>query len=397
MTLPAVRTQGIHFEGRLRTNPAARASLGSPPPPLAMSVDAKLPPAAMASCLPDDRRRSYTDFEIESSHRVARPQVIAQNGLASLPPDSDIPKGVSLRRAKSLRDGRKEVRPKRYSVNFDLPVRGRSYDADIDVSALGGPQAPPKPPRANIPEEDEDEEEAREARERHSGAFNSVALRKSLVDGLEKVRRLSGIESDPSRPSERRTSRESGAYVKYRNEDGDWQQHKVRRVSQFEACDFTFKNKVVTVDGSKVKLQIWDTAGQERFRSVTHAYYRDAHALLLLYDVMSKTSFDNTRAWLGEVHEYAQDDVVIMLIGNKCDVNGERVVRREDGERLAREYNVAFMETSAKTGLNVDLAFMAVARELKARKSNNPNERKFNVADYVRQEAKSDGCVCNVG
>nr|XP_027224127.1 ras-related protein Rab-26-like isoform X2 [Penaeus vannamei] len=419
MTLPAVRTQGIHFEGRLRTNPAARASLGSPPPPLAMSVDAKLPPAAMASCLPDDRRRSYTDFEIESSHRVARPQVIAQNGLASLPPDSDIPKGVSLRRAKSLRDGRKEVRPKRYSVNFDLPVRGRSYDADIDVSALGGPQAPPKPPRANIPEEDEDEEEAREARERHSGAFNSVALRKSLVDGLEKVRRLSGIESDPSRPSERRTSRESGAYVKYRNEDGDWQQHKVMLIGDScvgKTCILTrfkdgtflsgsfistigidFRNKVVTVDGSKVKLQIWDTAGQERFRSVTHAYYRDAHALLLLYDVMSKTSFDNTRAWLGEVHEYAQDDVVIMLIGNKCDVNGERVVRREDGERLAREYNVAFMETSAKTGLNVDLAFMAVARELKARKSNNPNERKFNVADYVRQEAKSDGCVCNVG
>nr|XP_045617721.1 ras-related protein Rab-37-like [Procambarus clarkii] len=160
---------------------------------------------------------------------------------------------------------------------------------------------------------------------------------------------------------------------------------------------FIFQNKVVTVDGSKVKLQIWDTAGQERFRSVTHAYYRDAHALLLLYDVMNKNSYDNTRAWLAEVHEYAQDDVVIMLIGNKCDVNGERVVRREDGERLAREYNVAFMETSAKTGLNVDLAFMAVARELKARKSNNPNDRKFNVADYVRQEAKTEACLCNVG
>nr|XP_036853246.1 ras-related protein Rab-37 isoform X2 [Manis javanica] len=76
-------------------------------------------------------------------------------------------------------------------------------------------------------------------------------------------------------------------------------------------------NKVVTVDGVRVKLQIWDTAGQERFRSVTHAYYRDAQALLLLYDITNKSSFDNIRAWLTEIHEYAQRDVVIMLLGNK--------------------------------------------------------------------------------
>lgn len=98
------------------------------------------------------------------------------------------------------------------------------------------------------------------------------------------------------------------------------------------------QNKVVVVDGTRVKLQIWDTAGQERFRSVTHAYYRDAHgkfthliwsdlhflfnpyslcrlALLLLYDVTNKTTYDNIRAWLGEIREYAQEDVVIVLIG----------------------------------------------------------------------------------
>ncbi|KAJ9600927.1 hypothetical protein L9F63_000874, partial [Diploptera punctata] len=149
-----------------------------------------------------------------------------------------------------------------------------------------------------------------------------------------------------------------------------------------------FRNKVVTVDQSKVKLQIWDTAGQERFRSVTHAYYRDAHALLLLYDVTNKTSFDNIRAWLGEIREYAQDDVVIMLLGNKADCGSERVVRKEDGERLAREYNVAFMETSAKTGMNVELTFMAVARELKSRKNGNPDETKFNVQDYVREQSQ---------
>ncbi|XP_023217693.1 ras-related protein Rab-37-like [Centruroides sculpturatus] len=68
------------------------------------------------------------------------------------------------------------------------------------------------------------------------------------------------------------------------------------------------------------------------------------------------------KAWLGEINEYAQDDVVIMLIGNKADVSAEREVKYEDGERLAKEYGVTFMETSAKTGMNVDLAFMAVAR-----------------------------------
>uniref|UniRef100_A0A1B6DTS0 small monomeric GTPase n=1 Tax=Clastoptera arizonana TaxID=38151 RepID=A0A1B6DTS0_9HEMI len=158
-----------------------------------------------------------------------------------------------------------------------------------------------------------------------------------------------------------------------------------------------FTNKVVSVDESKVKLQIWDTAGQERFRSVTHAYYRDAHALLLLYDVSNKTSFDNIRAWLGEIKEYAQDDVVIMLLGNKADCgSSERLIRREDGERLAKEYNVAFMETSAKTGLNVELAFMAIARELKVRKCGNPDDSVFNVQEYVREQTHRSSCPpCN--
>lgn len=159
-----------------------------------------------------------------------------------------------------------------------------------------------------------------------------------------------------------------------------------------------FRNKVVAVDQTKVKLQIWDTAGQERFRSVTHAYYRDAHALLLLYDVTNKTSFDNIRAWLGEIREYAQDDVVIMLLGNKADCNiNERVVRREEGERLAREYNVAFMETSAKSGQNVDLAFLAVARELKHRQTGQKDPTRFNVQDYVREQThKNSSCpTCN--
>ncbi|XP_078318939.1 ras-related protein Rab-37-like isoform X6 [Crassostrea virginica] len=167
---------------------------------------------------------------------------------------------------------------------------------------------------------------------------------------------------------------------------------------KFQAGSFSatvgigFTNKVVDVEGTKVKLQIWDTAGQERFRSITRAYYRDANALLLLYDVSNKASFDNIRAWLGEINEYAQEDVVIMLLGNKADMTSERVIRTEDGERLANEYNVAFMETSAKTGMNVDLAFMAVAKDLKMKKTRKPTDPKFSVTDYVNQEKQSVGC-----
>ncbi|XP_055376280.1 ras-related protein Rab-37 isoform X2 [Condylostylus longicornis] len=162
-----------------------------------------------------------------------------------------------------------------------------------------------------------------------------------------------------------------------------------------EIFDIFGKNKVVTVDHTKVKLQIWDTAGQERFRSVTHAYYRDAHALLLLYDVTNKISFDNIRAWLVEIREYAQEDVVIMLLGNKADaVAHDRQVKKEDGERLAKEYNVAFMETSAKTGLNVELAFVAIARQLKSRRSDSIDESKFNVVDFVNEKANQEKQTC---
>ncbi|KAM4692529.1 ras-related protein Rab-37 [Rhinophrynus dorsalis] len=152
-----------------------------------------------------------------------------------------------------------------------------------------------------------------------------------------------------------------------------------------------FKFKVLTVDGLKVKLQIWDTAGQERFRSVTHAYYREAQALLLLYDITSKTSFDNIRAWLTEIHELAQKDVVIMLLGNKCDMTSGRVVRTEDGELLAKEYGVPFMETSAKTGMNVELAFLAAAKELKQR-SSQPSQPKFEIRSYIESHKKMGRC-----
>ncbi|UJR15742.1 hypothetical protein I4U23_002677 [Adineta vaga] len=130
-----------------------------------------------------------------------------------------------------------------------------------------------------------------------------------------------------------------------------------------------YRSKIVTLGDKKINLQIFDTAGQERYRSVTHSYYRDAHALLLLYDITSYSSFENISSWLSEIKEFTQNDIIIMLIGNKVD-KSQRVVSREAGERLARDFQISFLETSAKTGQNVELAFMATAQALLDKKIN---------------------------
>uniref|UniRef100_A0AC34EZS9 Uncharacterized protein n=1 Tax=Panagrolaimus sp. ES5 TaxID=591445 RepID=A0AC34EZS9_9BILA len=125
-----------------------------------------------------------------------------------------------------------------------------------------------------------------------------------------------------------------------------------------------YRNKLVEVDKYKVKLQIWDTAGQERFRSITSSYYRDADALLLVFDVTSRPSFENIRNWLGQVREYANDHVQITLIGNKIDLSAQRKVKADEARQLASSYNIPYLETSAKTGQNVQEAFHDLARRL---------------------------------
>ncbi|XP_008293355.1 ras-related protein Rab-26-like [Stegastes partitus] len=97
-------------------------------------------------------------------------------------------------------------------------------------------------------------------------------------------------------------------------------------------------------------------------------------------------------AWLTEIHEYAQQDVVVMLLGNKADSTHDRLVKREEGEKLAKEFGVPFMETSAKSGLNVELAFTAVAKELKHRTMKEPDEPKFQLQEYVDKEMRTAGC-----
>ena len=89
-----------------------------------------------------------------------------------------------------------------------------------------------------------------------------------------------------------------------------------------------FKIRTIELDGKKIKLQIWDTAGQERFRTITTAYYRGAMGIMLVYDITNEKSFDNIKNWIRNIEEHASADVEKMILGNKCDMNDRRQVRR---------------------------------------------------------------------
>ena len=94
--------------------------------------------------------------------------------------------------------------------------------------------------------------------------------------------------------------------------------------------------------------------------SLTSAYYRGAVGALLAYDITNAKSFDNVKLWLRELKTYAKNDIVIMLVGNKVDLVENREVKKEDAAKFAQENHLAFIETSALDGHNVDLAFERV-------------------------------------
>jgi len=128
-----------------------------------------------------------------------------------------------------------------------------------------------------------------------------------------------------------------------------------------------FKIRTIELEGKRIKLQIWDTAGQERFRTITTAYYRGAMGILLVYDVTDEKSFSNIRNWIRNIEQHATDNVNKMLVGNKCDMADKRVVEPERGKALADEYSIKFMETSAKSSINVEEAFITLAKDIKKR------------------------------
>ncbi|KAJ3049220.1 Ras- protein Rab-6A [Rhizophlyctis rosea] len=125
-----------------------------------------------------------------------------------------------------------------------------------------------------------------------------------------------------------------------------------------------FLSKTMYLEDRTVRLQLWDTAGQERFRSLIPSYIRDSSVAVVVYDITNRNSFMNTEKWVEDVRAERGNDVIIVLVGNKTDLSDKRQVSTEEGERKAKEFNVMFIETSAKAGYNVKALFRKIAQAL---------------------------------
>ena len=133
-----------------------------------------------------------------------------------------------------------------------------------------------------------------------------------------------------------------------------------------------FATRSLSIQGKTIKAQIWDTAGQERYRAITSAYYRGAVGALLVYDITKKNTFESVERWLNELKDHADSKIVVMLVGNKCDLKDERRVTVEEAKEAAHKFNLSFLETSALEATNVDESFKRVLEEIHALNKPNP-------------------------
>ncbi|ORZ02399.1 ras family-domain-containing protein [Syncephalastrum racemosum] len=156
-----------------------------------------------------------------------------------------------------------------------------------------------------------------------------------------------------------------------------------------------FLSKTMYLDDRTIRLQLWDTAGQERFRSLIPSYIRDSAVCVVVYDITSRASFLNTTKWIDDVRAERGKDVLIVLVGNKTDLNEKREVSMEDGEKHAKDHNVLFTETSAKAGYNVKALFRKIGHALPGMENGGePGQDQLTKVDLNDSANRQDTSAC---
>ena len=133
--------------------------------------------------------------------------------------------------------------------------------------------------------------------------------------------------------------------------------------NQLATIGIDFKTKYIRAGDASVKVALWDTAGQEKFKNIAKQYYNGANGVLLIYDVCNRKSFERIEFWLNELKENNKiDELYIVLVGNKIDLEDKRVISKEEGEKYASDNNINYSEVSAKTGTGIINLFKKITK-----------------------------------
>ncbi|KAL4501421.1 hypothetical protein ABPG72_021228 [Tetrahymena utriculariae] len=126
-----------------------------------------------------------------------------------------------------------------------------------------------------------------------------------------------------------------------------------------------YKQKQIQIENIPLTVQVWDTAGQERFKTITPNYYRSVDGALLVFDISELETFDKIEYWIQDLQKDADlTKVIMVLVGNKSDLDEKRKVDFQTAQKKAQEYQIEYIETSAKTNSNVDQVFEMIVRKV---------------------------------
>lgn len=125
-----------------------------------------------------------------------------------------------------------------------------------------------------------------------------------------------------------------------------------------------FSSKIIKVGEKSVKLQIWDTAGQERYQSVAKSYYRNSIGVIIVYDITRIETFNHVQNWFNDAKNLARQEASFVVVGNKCDLKDNRVVKYNDAAKFCQQNNILHFECSALNGENISDIFYSISKQI---------------------------------
>ena len=162
-------------------------------------------------------------------------------------------------------------------------------------------------------------------------------------------------------------------------------------INHMATTGMDFKTKIIEINENKVKVQIWDTAGEEKYRSITKSLFLKVQGILLFYDITNEDSFNNLNKWIRIIKDGCGTHTPVLIVGNKNDLEDIRKVDKNAALEYAKREMMDYIETSSKTGDNVQSSITIIARKI-LNNFQNSNQLSFTLDSTTEYQKKKKCC-----